>query len=324
VSSTPLGPGAEFDVIRSVLRDATAPGAMVALGAGDDCALLRSGDAYLAVTVDLFVEGVHFMSSWGCAEEIGGRAARAAISDLAAMAAEPAAILVSLSAPAGEGPELAERIGAGCRDAAEALDASLIGGDLSRGGPGLALDVAAVGYVEEPLLRSGARPGDEIWVTGRLGAAAAAVGAWKAGLSVADEWRERFWNPTPRVREARWLAERGASAAIDLSDGLLADAGHIAAASGVGLEIDYEAVPAASGVHAEAALGGGEDYELLVAVPDGILSAEATTEFERAFAIPLTRVGRAVSGTGVRVFRDGVEVQVASRGFDHFMGIDRE
>jgi thiamine-monophosphate kinase len=268
VSSTPLGPGAEFDVIRGVLKDAAAPGAMVALGAGDDCALLRSGGEYLAVTVDLFVEGVHFMSSWGSPEQVGSRAARAAISDLAAMAAEPAAILVSLSAPAGEAPELAERIGAGCRDAAEALGASLIGGDLSRGGPGLALDVAAVGYVSEPLLRSGARPGDEIWVTGRLGAAAAAVEAWKEGS---------------------------------------ADAGHVAAASGVGLEIDYEAVPAASGVDAEAALGGGEDYELLVAVPDGILSAEATTEFERAFAIPLTRV-----------FRDGEEVRVALRGFDHF------
>ena len=315
---TPLGPGAEFDVIRNVLKDAVAPGAMVALGAGDDCALLRSGDGYYAVTVDLFVEGVHFRAAWGSPEEIGGRAVRAAISDLAAMAAEPVGVLVSLSLPAGESAELAAQIGHGCRAAAEALGAALIGGDLSRGGSCLTLDIAAVGSVREPLLRSGARPGDEIWVSGALGGAAAAVAAWKSEAPVRDEWRERFWRPAPRLREARWLAERGAAAAIDLSDGLLADAGHVAAASGVGIELDWAAIPVAAGVDPELALGGGEDYELLVAVPRGILSDEAIADFQQAFAIPLTRVGRAVSGTGVRVFRDGAEVEVASRGFDHF------
>ncbi|MGD8700281.1 MAG: thiamine-phosphate kinase [Gemmatimonadales bacterium] len=315
----PLGPGAEFDVIRNVLRDAVAPGAMVALGAGDDCALLRTDGGYYAVTVDLFVEGVHFRSAWGSPEEVGGRAVRAAISDLAAMAADPVGVLVSLSLPAGQGAELAGLIGHGCRAAAEALDAALIGGDLSRGGSQLTLDVAAVGSVREPQLRSGARPGDEIWVSGALGGAAAAVAAWKSESPVREKWRERFWRPTPRLREARWLAERGAVAAIDLSDGLLADAGHVAAASGVGIEIDWAAIPAAPGVDTELALGGGEDYELLVAVPRGILSDEDIAEFNQAFAIPLTRVGRAVSGTGVRVFRDGAEVEVASRGFDHLM-----
>jgi len=318
VSVTPLGPGAEFDIIRTVLKDAIAPGSMVALGAGDDCALLRAGDHHLAITVDLLVEGVHYEAAWGSPEEIGGRAVRAAISDLAAMAADPVAVLISLSLPAGQGAELATRIGRGCRSIAEGFGAALIGGDLARGGSQLTLDVAAVGSVRDPLLRSGARPGDEVWVSGALGAAAAAVAGWKAATEVHDAWRERFWRPVPRLREARWLADRGAAAAIDLSDGLLADAGHVAAASGVGIEIDWAAIPVAPGVDTELALGGGEDYELLVAVPCDILSLKATAEFQQTFGVPLTRVGRAVTGTGVRVFRDGAEVHVGSRGFDHF------
>jgi thiamine-monophosphate kinase len=319
VSFTPLGPGAEFDIIRRILKDAAPPGPDIALASGDDCALLRAGDLrYLAVTVDLTVEGAHFRLDWGTPELVGGRAVRASVSDLAAMAAEPVGVLVALNVPAEAEPGLAEQVGAGCSSAAAALGAALIGGDLSRGGSAIALDVAALGLVERPLLRSGARPGDELWVTGRLGAAAAAVGAWKTGAPIPEEWYERFWRPEPRLEEARWLAERGASAGIDLSDGLVADAGHISAASDVAIEIDWEAVPAAAGVEPGLALSGGEDYELLVAAPGGIFSAEQVSEFERTFGIPLTRVGRAVTGIGVRVFRDGEDVELDSAGHDHF------
>ncbi len=318
MSTTPLGPGSEFDVIRRVLQGAVAPGSMVALGAGDDCALMKAGDGYLAVTVDLFVEGVHFLESWGTPEAVGRRAVLAAISDLAAMAAEPLAVLVSLAVPGDWGPELAEQIGVGCRDAAQELGAALVGGDLSHGGQQLALDVAALGKVNAPLLRSRARPGDDVWVTGSLGGAAAAVRAWKAGERASELWRERFWAPSPRVLEARWLAARGASAAIDISDGLVADAGHVAAASGVGIEIDWDQLPLASGVQPELGLTGGEDYELLVATPGDIFKGETVVEFSQTFGIPLTRVGRVVSGGGVRVFRDGEEVQLASSGYDHF------
>jgi thiamine-monophosphate kinase len=319
VSSIPLGPGAEFDVIRRILKGAAPPGPEVALASGDDCALLRAEDyRYLAVSVDLTVQDAHFLLDWGTPELVGGRAVRASVSDLAAMAAEPVGVLVALNVPADAEPGLAEQVGAGCTSACTALGAPLIGGDLSRGGGTLALDVAALGLVERPLLRSGARPGDELWVTGRLGAAAGAVGAWKAGAPVPEEWYDRFWRPEPRLVEARWLAERDVSTGIDLSDGLLADAGHISAASGVGLEIDWQAVPAAAGVEPALALAGGEDYELLVAAPGGIFSPEHVSEFERTFGIPLTRVGRAVTGIGVRVFRDGEEVALDSSGHDHF------
>ena len=318
MSLTPLGPGAEFDIIRRILQGAAQPSAAVAVAAGDDCALIRCGAGYLAISLDLSVEDTHFRSDWGSAEEIGGRAVRAAMSDLAAMAATALGVKVALNVPAAAAPELAEQVGLGCRAAVEAAGGSLIGGDLSRGGGGLVIDVAALGEVSEPLLRGGVRPGDELWVSGRLGAAAAAVQAWKAGAKPRDEWRERFWRPTPRLAEARWLQERGAAAGIDLSDGLAADAGHLAAASGVAIELDWETVPAASGVEVELALTGGEDFELLVGAPHDIFNPAISKEFQRAFGIPLTRVGRAASGAGVRVFRAGQEVRFAASGFDHF------
>ncbi len=315
---TPLGHGAEFDIIRRILEGAAPAGAQVALGAGDDCALIGSADGYVALSVDLSVEGVHFMREWGTPDLIGARAVRAAVSDLAAMAAQPMVALVALSVPDDEGAELAEELGSSCRRAAESLGLSLVGGDLSRGGQTLVIDVAVVGSVATPLLRSGARPGDELWVTGSLGGAAAAVRAWKAGREVDEAWTRSFWLPNPRVGEARWLLERGASAGIDISDGLIADAGHIAAASGVGVELELGVVPAAPGIDARAALSGGEDYELLVAAPHGILSAEAVSEFRQHFATPLTNVGRVVAGSGVRLYGDGEEVQISALGYDHF------
>ncbi len=314
----PLGSGPEFDVIRRILENSAAPGAGVALGPGDDCALIQTGDGYLAVSVDISVEGVHYLDAWGTPGMAGERAVRAALSDIAAMAAQPLAVLASISVPREDAAETAEALGSGCRRAAEEFGAQLVGGDLSRGGSEFIVDVSVLGTVSDPLLRSGARPGDELWVTGHLGAASAAVRAWIAGDQVRGEWRERFWRPTPRLREAHWLAEHQASAAIDLSDGLIADAGHLAAASGVAIEIDAAAVPGAPDVEEELALGGGEDYELLVAAPGGIFDGQTLSEFREAFGIPLTRVGRAVVGLGVRVFRDGVEVQIDSIGFDHF------
>ena len=318
MSVTPLGPGGEFDIIRGILDGANAARPPVALAAGDDCALIACADGYLALGCDLTVEGVHYLTGWGGDRRVGRRAVLAAISDLAAMAANPLAVLVAINVPAGATVATMEAIGRGARDAAAEHGAALIGGDISRGGAGIAIDVTAVGEVTEPLLRSRARPGDELFVTGRLGGAAAAVRAWKRDEAPREEWEGRFWDPRPRVAEALWLRARGVPAAIDLSDGLIADAGHLAAASGVALEIDADAVPADAGVDVALAITGGEDYELLAAAPPDILGERDISEFEREFGTPLTRVGRAASGSGVRVFRGGEEVKVDTEGFDHF------
>ncbi len=319
MTRTQLGGGAEFELIRRLLGASAPDPPRVVVGAGDDCALIAAGDDYLAISIDLTVEGVHFRSEWGTPELIGQRAMRAAASDLAAMGATPLAALVGFGVPRERDPSFAVQVSAGCRNAAEGSGLAIIGGDLSRGGTKLTVDVVVVGTVKEPLLRSAARAGDELYVTGSLGASAAAVWTWNAGREPPPEWYQRFWLFKPRLAEARWLAERGATAAIDVSDGLVADAGHIAAASGVAVEIEAEAVPVATSVDPQLALTGGEDYELIVTVPGGIFSDETIKEFERQFGIPLSRIGRVVVGSGVRAFSSsGEELEFAGKGFDHF------
>jgi thiamine-monophosphate kinase len=337
---TPLGPGAEFDRIRGFLQGLPVP-AGVRVGPGDDAAVLADGTV---LSTDLSVEGIHFRLDWISPEEAGWRATAAALSDLAAMAAAPVGILVSVAVP--RPGDLADALMAGVRAAAEAARAPLLGGDLTRS-PGPALvDVVAVGRTDAPLLRSGARPGDELWVTGRLGAAAAAVEAWVRGAAPHSEAREAFARPRPRIDEARWLAGAlGATAGIDLSDGLAGDAGHLAAASGVGVELDAAGLgavawtggggePALSrepaGTHPSSpspalspalrrALHGGEDYELLVALPPGV-GARGVEEFRQRFDLVLSPVGCVVPGSGVHLRPEGggAPVPLARGGWDHF------
>ncbi|MBI4512693.1 MAG: thiamine-phosphate kinase [Gemmatimonadetes bacterium] len=319
--SSAFGPGAEFDFLRRVLEGAPAvESPWIAVGPGDDAAILAGdSEAYWVLTSDLQVEGVHFRLDWIREFEAGGRAVRAALSDLAAVAAEPVGVLVSASFPSTMSVERAESALAGAADAAAECGAGVLGGDVSRGGRDVALDVVAIGRSRSPVLRSGARPGDVLWVTGVLGAAAAAVGAWCRGTEPSAEARERFVRPVPRLREALWLAERGIpSAMIDLSDGLVADAGHLAAASGVRVEIAAPAVPAAPGAGTAEALTGGEDYELLLTAPPGSLEP-VVAEFESSFKIPVRSIGRVVVGAGVQVYgADGRVLPIATPGYDHF------
>src|SRR5690606_3547928 len=190
------------------------------------------------------------------------------------------------------------------------------------------IDVVAVGRTDRPILRSGARPGDSLWVTGELGGAAAAVLAWQRGAAPAQVARQAFARPRPRIREALWLAERGlAHALIDLSDGLGGDAAHLAAASGVRIVIDAAAVPvhpaavAAAGDPAAAlrlGLAGGEDYELCFAAPAGGAEA-AAAEFLAAFGLALRRVGSVEEGSGVWIrYADGRTEPLAVHGYQHF------
>jgi len=268
----------------------------------------------VAISTDMALEGTHFRTGWLSTREIGWRAAAAALSDLAAVAAEPAGVLVSLGVPAEQPDEFAAEIMDGVGAVADAVGAKVWGGDLVRSDR-LALDVLVVGRVEHPVLRAGARPGDALWLTGRLGGPAAALADLLEGRAPAPAARERFAHPAPRVREAQWLRHRGARAMIDLSDGLAADAGHLAAASGVRCMLDADLVPRHEAAESDGAvLSGGEEFELLVALP---LEFGAGAEFERTFLLPLTKVGRVEAGAGVVLHRDGVPIDLPP-GFRHF------
>jgi thiamine-monophosphate kinase len=313
-----LGPGVEFDRIRSIIR---ALGNR-AEGVGDDCALVRHGDEFLALSTDTSVQQVHFRLDWIGLDEAGWRATAAALSDLAAVGAEPLGVLSAVTMP-GEAreSELLELM-SGVGAAAEFAGAAVLGGDLSAG-PVWSVTLTVLGRVRTPVARAGARPGDSVWVTGMLGGARSALEAWRKGEQPGSEARARFARPEPRIVAGQWLAAHGAHAMIDLSDGLGGDARHLAAASEVEVEIDMRALPVARDAAAEAqrlgitpgefAVEAGEDYELLVALPPGFAGSR---EFMDELGLDLTRIGRIGEGSGARFLLDGAEI--ALKGFDHF------
>ena len=311
-----LAKGPEFDFIRLVARQGQRRHPLVRVGPGDDCAVV--GD--FAISTDACVENVHFRREWINAEEIGWRAASAALSDLAAVAAEPVAILVSLVFPERDRGEFAEFVMRGATAAADDVGATLIGGDVAAGEM-LMIDVVVIGKVDEPVLRSGARPGDSVWVTGRLGGAAAAVHAWQNQIPVTPDARRRYAHPYPRVAAALWLnKEVTLTAMIDLSDGLYGDAAHLAAASGFRIDIDAQAIPidAGSGATFAHAVGGGEDYELCFTAPAGQVE-QVRARFEAEFSLPLTRVGDVSAGDGVfERASNGTSRAIGQAGYQHF------
>ena len=278
--------------------------------------IVEVGSEKLALSTDLSIEHVHFELGWLTREEIGWRSTAAALSDLAAVAATPMGVLVSLGV-SGEWPEdqVADLM-AGAGEAAASVGAVVWGGDLTRNTQTI-MNVTVVGRLEgAPLLRLGARPGDGLWVTGRLGGPGAALAAWQRGAEPDRSARDRFALPVPRVNEAKWLRDHGATAMIDLSDGLAADATHIAAASGVRCSIRADLVPVhPAAASEEAALVSGEEYELLCAAPG--LSPEAAKSFTERFGLALTRIGTVESGEGVSVTRAGRPVELPGV-FRHF------
>lgn len=319
-----LGSGAEFDLIRRFLGEQgrkPVPGVIV--GPGDDCAVIEADQ--VALSIDLAIEGVHFQRDWLGAEEIGYRAAVAAFSDLAAAAARPIGVLASLGVTAADAEAIGPLVMRGVGAAAAEAGAAVLGGDLTRSPGPIVLDLAVAGAVATPALRSGALPGDSLWVSGRLGGAAAAVEAWRKGRAPSEAARAAFARPPLRIAEAQWLAERGlVRALIDLSDGLAGDAGHLAAASGANVRLDAASVPMhealgefTSDRALELALYGGEDYELLFAAAAGTVEVHRAA-FERSFEVPLTRVGSVASGAGVTLRHTGGEDTPADTGFDHF------
>src|SRR5882724_1344488 len=254
------------------------------LGIGDDAAVLAPGRAPLVWTIDAAVEGVHFRRSWMSLEDVGWRSLMAAASDLAAMGASPRGVLSSLVLPEAFGDGDLESLARGQADAARALGTAVIGGNLSRGGE-LSITTCVLGEAAEPLRRDGAKVGDTVALSGPIGLSLAGLEALRRGLvdprvaSAIDAHRR------PRARIAEGLGAAGiARAAIDLSDGLALDASRLAAASGVGVEIDHpsllgsvgalltEAANALSLDPLDLALTGGEDYALLATFPDGLMA----------------------------------------------------
>jgi thiamine-monophosphate kinase len=316
--SLPLGPGPEFDRIRKIFQLLGPQSGTL----GDDCGLISAGETTFALSTDVSVEGIHFRTDWISLVEVGWRATAAALSDLAADAAEPLGILTAITVPARAAEADLLQIMDGVGDAVRSVGALVLGGDLSSGQE-WNLAITVIGQTTNPVTRRGALPGDGLWVTGALGGSRAALEVWRRGNTPPSRSRERYARPLPRIAAGRWLAGHGARAMIDLSDGLAGDAGHLAAASEVGLEIDLDGLPVEGEAKQEAqranispgqfAAEGGEDYELLVALP---AEFDAAAAFARECSIPLTRIGRVLEEPGLRLLSGGRAVTL--KGFDHF------
>ena len=258
---------------------------------GDDCAVLDDGQL---LCTDLLVEGVHFRSTWAGPADVGFKALAVNLSDIAAMGGTPEVAVAAVAVPPGR-PGLADELLAGLLECADRFDTELVGGDTSRG-PELFVAVTVTGRAPRPVLRSGASPGDAVLVTGPLGGAAGALAALEAGEVPRDP--SSLHRPVPRLAEGDLAARLGATAMLDLSDGLGIDARRLAEASGVGIDLDPDRVPVADGATLELAVDGGDDYELCftAADPEGVQRG-----FEQAALRPPIVVGRVVDGDGARL-----------------------
>ena len=304
----------------------------VQLGIGDDCALLRprAGEE-LAVTTDLSIEGRHFRLDWHPPESVGHRTLARGLSDLAAMGARPVAAFLSLGIPRGlteaEGQSAAwvTRFLDGLLALAAEHRVPLAGGDLAESPIAIA-DIVLTGSLPQgkALLRSGARPGDRIYVTGTLGGAAAELAELEAspasfaGAAAAGKLAPHLF-PQPRVAQGVWLRKRGlASAAMDLSDGLSTDLAHLCEESGVVAEILAAALPLGPGATLDLALHGGEDYELLFTAP---AAAKIPGKID---GVPVTAIGRMrtrrLGSPAVTLRTENGPLPLESRGWEHFSG----
>lgn len=312
----PLG---EFEIIARYFKKPTSGD--VLLGIGDDAAVVSipSGQR-LVVAVDTIVEGVHFPVGTDAAD-VGYRALAVNLSDLAAMGSVPKWMTLSLSLPHNDAQWL-DGFASGLFDLARKFNVQLIGGDTVRGP--LVVTIQIAGWVESNrwLTRSGAQPGDLIFVSGHVGDAAGGLAAIQQSLPEVESTRylkQRFLRPEPRISLGRALREF-ASACMDVSDGLLTDLDKLCAASGVGAEIDVDRLPLSSQLRASFdaeralsfALTGGDDYELL------FTSHAADQSRLQNLKIPVTQIGRITADRTVRCMRGGKKFDPDTRGYDHF------
>jgi thiamine-monophosphate kinase len=290
-------PLAEKQLIARIRRAAKRSGSLSGVGIGDDCAVLRIPAGHEAlITTDFSLEGVHFRREWHPAESVGHRCLTRGLSDIAAMGGQPIATFLSLALPRNLPQNWVDGFMRGVLALADKFAFTLAGGDTAESPGGVLADIVVLGSVPKgkAVLRSGARPGDKIYVSGELGGSAATLRRMmenpKRKLNPPDFPRHFF--PEPRLALGRMLREKGlASAMIDISDGLSTDLGHICDESGVGAEVQAEAIPLATigrpvhEVDLDSALHGGEDYELLFTAPRGKRIPS------RIAGVPITEIG---------------------------------
>jgi thiamine-monophosphate kinase len=321
---------AEKALIAQIRRLATrVKNPAIRTGIGDDCAVLRLPPARgkekdTLVTTDFSLEGIHFRRDWHPAESIGHRCLTRGLSDIAAMGGEPVAAFLSLALPRDLPQSWVGRFARSLISLAERYGVTLAGGDTAESRHGILADMVVVGTAPKgkAVLRSGARPGDRIYVSGELGGSAAALGEMRKKPKRKLNPREypRHFFPDPRIELGRVLREKGlASAMIDTSDGLSTDLAHICEESGVGAKIEAELIPRASmgkssrEVGLEFALHGGEDYELLFTAPRGKRIPS------RIAGIALTQIGYITRGRKILLMnRGGVGYELQPQGWEHF------
>jgi thiamine-monophosphate kinase len=329
----------EDELVRAIRKVLSGEAPGVLIGPGDDAAVVDAGHHHTILTTDMLIEGVHFERTSASAHDVGHKALTVNVSDIAAMGGSPRFGLVSIGLPPDvEVPWVIELYG-GIREAAGEYGMAIVGGDTNRAGK-VVLSVTVVGTVarDGAVTRSGARPGDNLVVTASLGAAAGGLRLAQADPhevreALASDWGrhlvEAHLRPVARVGEGETLASAGATAMIDISDGLALDLSRLCAESGVGATLTLADVPVADGLEdlaktfpgdldpLDLALHGGEDYELLAALPPEAVEGAAVKLAER-YGTGLSAVGT-VTAEGLRVVQeDGSEAPLEPRGWDHF------
>lgn len=312
----------EFELIQHCFTNWPITHPSIVLGQGDDCLLWQSNEP-LAISIDTAVQGRHF-PDWASGAQVAQRAFLPALSDLAAMGATPAFFTLALTLPAPLNEAWLMDFSGRLKQLATDYQIALAGGDTTAG-PVPVISIQVQGTVQQALKRSAARSGDDVWISGYTGLAAAAIQALLNDryADIPDAWQQAYWQPQPRITLGQSLIGK-AHAAIDVSDGLWADLAHIARASQVHIELEAEQLPVHASLEGlpqnrvfELMLTGGDDYELAFTAAEA--QREAIVQLSKQSGLSLTRIGKAKAGDDrVSVVHNGKPLALDHQGFEHF------